>query len=83
MYQYNDTSHDEAILHSIEPTLVALGELVSEVYDPSTLDIPIRRTFVNGDRHIRLNANKLAEMWCIGPQRAHATMTTTTQHGVR
>jgi hypothetical protein len=68
LYQYNNTSHDKAILHSIEPTLVALGELASNIYDPSTLDIPVRRTFISGDRHVKLNANKLAELWCIGTQ---------------
>ena len=83
LYQYNNTGNDEAILHSIEPTLVALGELASNIYDPSTLDIPVRRTFISGDRHVKLNANKLAELWCIGTQRAQATMMATTQHGIR
>ena len=83
MYQYNGSIHDEAILHRIKPTLVALGELISDVYNPATLDIPVRRTFVSEDRHTQLNANRLAEMWCIGPQQAQATMTATTQHGIR
>ena len=83
IYHYADVNTDEAILHNMEPILITIGELISNMYEPSTLDIPIRRTFVSGDRHTRLNANKLAEMWCIGPQRAYATINSTTQHGIR
>ena len=50
-YAYYDTKRDEAILHSIEPSLVALKEMATTHYDNNTLDIPIRRTFVSGDRH--------------------------------
>ena len=82
-YVYHDNKSDETILHSIEPSLIILGELTREKYDSDTLDIPLRRTFVSGDRHNRLNAGKIAEMWCIGPNRAQATMMATTQRGVR
>ena len=73
---------DESILHSIDQLLVTLGEMVSINYESGTLDIPIRRTFVSGDRHNKLDAHNLAELWCIGPQRAATTMLATTQHGV-
>ena len=60
-----------------------LGELTQEKYDSDTLDIPLQHTFVSGDHHNRLNAGKIAEMWCIGPNRARVTMMATTQRGVR
>ena len=46
-------------------------------------DIPARRTFVSGERHAVITADALAERWCIGPKRAHATLQVTTQRGVR
>ena len=73
---------DELILHSIEPTLVSLGEL-STNYNKALDDVPARRTFVSNDRHLKVSADKLAEMWCIGPKRASATILATTQKGIR
>ena len=57
-YVYHDNKSDETILHSIEPSLIMLGELMREKCDSDTLDIPLRHTFVSGDHHNRLNAGK-------------------------
>lgn len=48
-YGYYDLKQDKAILHSIEPSLVALKEMATEKYHPDMLDISIRRTFVSRD----------------------------------
>ena len=61
-YGYYNCKRNESILHSIEPSLIALKEMVCERYDNDTLDVPIRRTFVSGDRHNQLNANNLSEL---------------------
>ena len=65
-YEYHDNKSDEAILHSIKPSLVTLSEMTQATYDSDTLDIPIRRTFISRDRHNQLSADKILEMWCIG-----------------
>lgn len=85
--EYLDPRSDEAILDSIDPLLVRLndGRQVSEssMYEPTTLDLPVRRTFVSTDRHTKVTAEGLSERFGIGIQRARATLRNTTQRGTR
>jgi hypothetical protein len=67
-FAYNDTSTDESILHSIEPSLVSLAA---------------RHSKTSFDRHSKVNAHNLSQLWGIGINRAKATMKCTTQRGVR
>jgi hypothetical protein len=62
----------------IEPSLVGLSELQSEIND-----IPARKTHISTERHQSHNALNLAETWGIGLQRAKATIACTTQRGHR
>ena len=86
---YTDPYCDENLLSSINPCLVHLKELLSQrqiqttQIDPRTDDIPARRTFVSLERHTRLDADTLADRFCIGPKRANDTLKVTTQRGVR
>ena len=87
-----DTTHDGLLLNSISPSFTELKERllckvnrsVSEIYRANAHDdLPPRRTFVSGDRHQFVTANRLAENFCIGPIRAKATLRATTQRGLR
>ena len=92
-YEYADPTSDEAHIHGIDPSLTDLKEqLLSKInrgisttssYDPDFEDAPDRRTFVSTDRHTQVNADTLAERFCIGPERARATLRATTQRGMR
>ena len=89
-YSYNDLSKSECILHEIEPSLVSLSELQSELqeyrsqeYKDFPDDIPARRTFTSNERHKKLDAMALSEKWGIGLKRAEATLLCTTQRGTR
>ena len=78
---------DADILNSIEPSLIHLTDrFISNVmskgnYDPN--DLPARRTFISTDRHAKIDAINLAEIFGIGFNRAQATLFATTQRGVR
>ena len=47
------------------------------------VDVPARRTMVSTERHKKLKASEIAELWGIGPKRAEATLKATTQRGTR
>lgn len=95
---YSDPSSDEAQLHQISAALTNLKESIiakistcfnpivqlQQTYQtPSIDEPPSRRTFVSGDRHAKLTADLLADRFCIGPERAKATLKATTQRGTR
>ena len=93
-YEYSDPNSDEAMLHKISPDLVDLKErIIATIRTTRTIpqtstetpddDIPTRRSFVSGDQNRKVTAEVLAERFCIGTERAKATMQATTQRGVR
>jgi hypothetical protein len=91
-YRYEDRSSTEAILHNIDPCLTHMKERMvanmNSIPMPISLpsnddDLPARRTYVSTERHNKVSAEKLADLWGIGLKRAHATMRATTQRGVR
>ena len=88
-YAYHDPTSDEALLHSINPCLIEAKELmIKQVRFESQLtavpdDVPARHTFISLERHNKISAESLAEMWGIGLKRAYATLEATTQRGIR
>ena len=51
--------------------------------DSNVVDVPARKTLVSTERHAKVTAEEIAELWCIGPKRAQATLEATTQRGTR
>ena len=86
-YTYKEVSSDEATLHSISTVLTDLKtnleHQISKISTPAEDDIPARRTFISHDRHRKVTADLLSELWCIGTKRATATVDATTQRGTR
>ena len=94
-YEYLDADSDDALLDSMDPSLVhacrTMTELhrrrreriseVDTVYEQQ--DVPSRRTFVSTERHAKVSAELLADRFRIGPKRAQRTLRVTTQRGVR
>ena len=78
--EYFDPGATDAILHSIEPSLIMLKELSS---NSIANEYPARRTFVSTERHKKLDAHMLADLWGIGLKRAKMTLEATTQMGTR
>ena len=83
---------DQYILRNVDPSLVMTREaMIKEIqtkdyqseYDPMTLDVKDKRTFISGNRHPNITPFALAERFGIGLRRARATMTATTQRGTR
>ena len=64
---YHDTKMDESILNEINPVLVQLKEIYTNVneslYNPNVTDLPARKTFVSTDRHKQAAAMTLCENW--------------------
>ena len=93
IYRYVDPSSDEAILNEVNPVLIQMTERIiskTEINDSHVIsddremdDVPSRRTFVSTERHKRISAESLSELWAIGPNKARATLRVTTQNGVR
>ena len=63
---YSDSSTDEAVIHSINPELVELGDKlkrkISEITNPANGEIPEIRTFVSHARHLKASANKIDDL---------------------
>ena len=78
-FSYTDIKTDECILHEINPVLVRLSELHTEMQH----DVPSRNTFISNERHKRHDAISLADTWGIGINRAKATLNCTTQRSKR
>ena len=86
VHEYDLDASDEYLLHSLEPSLVELKERIIksvELEPRHHEDVPSRRTFVSTERHNRLSAESIADLWCIGIKRARNTINTTTQRGIR
>jgi hypothetical protein len=83
-YKCDDT---DTILHSMEPCLIQMKELMLQQLGSYDIlheeQIPARRTHINNERHNKLSADTIAELWGIGPKKAKATLRATTQHGIR
>ena len=87
-FAYEDPGSDATLLHTISPHLITLREsivasiMVADhrlIQATATHDIPARRTLISNDRHRKATAENLAELWCIGPKRAQATLDATSQ----
>ena len=85
-YAYENPGTDEAMICEIERPIILLKEMfISEINmrDHHRHTPGIDRTFVSRERHRQLSAESFAEVWLIGPNRAKATLSVTTQNGVR
>ena len=91
-YFYQNPNSDEALLHTISPHLITLREDIISSIDTSctriiqksnTHDIPARNTLVSHERHLKLTAESLADLWSIGLKRAQDTLNATTQRYTR
>ena len=87
---YVDPSSDEAILTEINSVLVTHHEDSGRFVNSTNVspyafgeEIPARKTFVSNERHRKVSADPLSELWHIGPKRAKATIDATTQNGIR
>ena len=87
VHAYKNNFCGDNILHSVNPVLVSIKELIISQDNTGGRDteddIPVRRTFVSYSRHNKISAESIAELWCIGIKRAKDTMNTTTQRGTR
>lgn len=81
-FAYSDIHTDESILHDIKPSLVTLSELHHNTTSYAD-DIPARRTFTSHERHRKIDAITLSDMWGIGIKQAEVTLQSTTQRGTR
>ena len=69
-WAYQDIGSDETLLHSIEPSLVDMKELLSiriSQIDNQTDYMLDGRTFVSTSRHTKATVHDLADRFCIGP----------------
>ena len=91
-FAYADPGSDATLLHTVSPHLITLREsivasiMVADhrlIQATATHDIPARRTLISNDRHRKATADSLAELWCIGPKRAQATLDATSQRYTR
>ena len=85
---------DNHLMESIQPSL-CLPELKKRIMSTvnvksrgvkrriQQVDVPARRTMVSTERHTKLKASEIAELWGIGPRRAEDTIKATTQRGTR
>ena len=85
MYSYHEPYFYKAILLEIFSSFILLKELfIAQINlrGHSNEQFPACRTFVSCKHHDDLTAGSFTELWCIGPKRTKATMTTTTQIGI-
>ena len=85
-YQYEGFITSEDMLNDISPSYVQLKELIIgniNIVKPAQEDIPARCLFISRERHNKLSAESIAELWCIGLKRAKATLLATTQQETR
>lgn len=81
---YENPTSDASLLHDINPCLTSLYELlISNITTDIQHDVPARKTFVSHDRHNKLTAETISDLWCIGLKRAKATLNTTTHRSTR
>lgn len=82
-YKYHDPTSDESILHQLNPSLVSMKELMVSAIHTDFEGVPARQTYVSKERHKKLTAKSISDLWCIGLKRARATIDATTQTGIR
>ena len=76
---HNNPTSDHALLHDVNPCLVEAKELILKqvkrfANEVVLDDAPARRTFASHERHNKVSAENIAEMWGIGIKRACATL---------
>jgi hypothetical protein len=88
--EYVDAGSNDALLDSIEPSLVGPVDLLKRKYYISQIntiydqiDVPARRTFISDERHVKVSSELIAERFGISMNRAQKTIRVTTQRGVR
>ena len=81
-YQYLAHDSEATLLHDISPSLVELKEIATKVMSPES-EVPSRKSLVSRERHPTITPENLAELWCIGPNKARATLHATTQMATR
>jgi hypothetical protein len=89
-YFETDCDCDDALLDSIDPSLVNTGEQLrmryiaqSDTTIHNQIDTPARRTFISNNRHAKLTADLIAERFGNSNVRAQRTLRVTTQRGVQ
>ena len=81
---YDDSESDEVLLHEINPMLTrGVNELQINSYDEKYDDVRPPRFYISTERHTKIVAEDLAEKFCIGLERAKATLRVTRQRGTR
>ena len=53
------------------------------MYDQELEDIPRARAYVSNERHNKITADRLSDIFCIGLERAKQTLQVTRQRGTR
>ena len=76
-----DVSSDDILLNEISSSLTGIEP--SPTYDIETDDIPRIRTYVSHKRHHKISADRIAEVLCIGPDKAAQMLRVTRQRGTR
>ena len=64
----DDMSSNDILLNEISSSLIGVN--INPSYDIGTDDIPRIRTYVSNERHHKISADKIAEILCIGPDKA-------------
>ena len=82
-WQYDSPYSDDAILHSISPISTNWVQDVTATYLSKFNPLHEPRTYVSTQRHNQITAEDLAEKFCIGVERAKATLRATRQRGTR
>ena len=68
-FQYReDMSSDDIMLNEISSSLTNMHS--KALYDPNTEDIQPNKTYVSFERHNQVSSDNIAEMLCIGPDKA-------------
>ena len=68
-FQYReDMSSNDIMLNEISSSLINTNQ--KELYYPGTEDIQPNKTYVSFDRHNQVTSDKIAEILCIGPDKA-------------
>ena len=78
-----DISSNDIMLNEISSSLTSLNNITSNSYDQELEDIPRVRTYVSSERHSKITADRLSDIFCIGPVRAKQTLRVTRQRGTR
>ena len=78
-----DISVNDILLNGISSSLTSMGNIKSSTYDQELENIPRIRTNVSTERHSKIAADRLSDIFCIGLERAKQTLQITQQRGTR